>query len=282
MIKKLIAESGSTKTEWRLIDNKSVIQEYRSAGFNPNVQTEESMRETLQDVVYHFGAGNISEFYFYGAGLAEISQREIILNLVKTLLPKAIVHIEHDMLAAVRSTLRSEGIVCILGTGSNSAWFQNEEIRMNLGGHGYLIGDEGSGCYIGKHLLRAILQEDLPKEARHYLEDEEKMDISAIKLSIFKAEKPNVRMASLARHAGALLHLEGIQELVKKCFLDFLDSTVVRYPNYQNQYTNFVGSISFYFKHELMKACEERGVKLGEINKDPVDNLIKYHLGVRL
>ncbi|MFN0204671.1 MAG: hypothetical protein ACKVTZ_24360 [Bacteroidia bacterium] len=281
MNKQLIAESGSTKTEWRLCKADKILQDFRSAGFNPNVQTKETMRETIQEVIYHVGSGNLDEVTFYGAGLAEQSQRQIIYDLLSELLPKARINIEHDMLAAVRSTLQPEGIVCILGTGSNSAMFKGDQITMNLGGHGYLVGDEGSGCNIGKFLLKGLLQHDFPRIVTDYVEEHEKMTINDIKLSTFKAEKPNVRLASLARYAGAMLHVPEVYSMTKRCFADFLEATVCRYPDYQSQTTSFVGSISFFFKDPLMEVCAERNVKVGSIVKDPIDNLVQYHLSIK-
>lgn len=273
----LIAESGSSKTEWRLCQDNDVIKTLRSPGFNPNIQTESAMRLVFQDVIQHIGY-DIDYICFYGAGLAEVSQRKLMHHLLKELVPDAHIQIEHDMLAAVRCTLREKGIVCILGTGSNSARFVKDEILENLGGHGYIFGDEGSGANIGKTMIKAMLQGDLPKEAVHHFEKNEQNTINEIKIGIMRAEKPNVKLATFARLTSEIIDIPGVRQIVKKNFLDFLDTTVCRYKGYENIYTDFVGSIAFYFHDILKEACEERNVKMGETLKDPVDNLILYHL----
>ncbi len=274
----LLAESGSSKTEWRLCTNGAVSQSLRSPGFNPNIQSHEAMRTVFREVIQTIGYEKIENVCFYGAGLGELSQRRVMANILKELVNDAGVQIEHDMLAAVRSTLKPEGIVCILGTGSNSALYKDDAIVENLGGYGYLFGDEGSGQDIGKRMIKAILQADLPKEAKEYFEQKEDADIDEIKIAVMKAEKPNVKLATFARLTADLLHVKGVEKIILESFLAFLDTTVCRYKGYQAIPADFVGSIAYYFRPILEKACQKRKVQIGGIQKDPVENLIQYHL----
>ena len=275
--KLLLAESGSSKTEWRLCEGNEVVKTLRSPGFNPNIQTEAAMRLIFQDVIQHIGY-EIDYICFYGAGLAELSQRKLMHNLLKELVPEAQIQIEHDMLAAVRCTLKPEGIVCILGTGSNSARYENEEITENLGGHGYIFGDEGSGANIGKMMIKAMLQSDLPIAATEHFEQNEQSTISEIKIGVMRSEKPNVKLATFAKLTADIIDIPGVKQIVKQNFLNFLDTTVCRYEGYESLYTDFVGSIAFYFRDTLEEACSDRKVKMGNILRDPVENLISYHL----
>lgn len=277
----LLAESGSSKTEWRLCQNGKIVQSLRSPGFNPNVQTAPAMLAVFQDVIQQVGYEKVTSVCFYGAGLAELSQRKLMNNLLKDLLPEADIQIEHDMLAAVRSTLRERGIVCILGTGSNSARYEGDTIIQNLGGHGYLFGDEGSGANIGKLMIKAMLQDELPKEAVAFFEEKEQSTIHEIKIAIMRAEKPNVKLATFSKMTGELLLAHPhprIFEILSQNFYDFLNTTVCRYGDYREVYTDFVGSVAFYFKDMLNEACNNRGVKMGNIYQNPIDNLIEYHL----
>ncbi len=275
--KLLLAESGSSKTEWRLCEGATVVKTLKSPGFNPNIQTESAMRLVFEEVIQHIGR-NIDKICFYGAGLAEVSQRKLMHGLLKALVPQAHVQIEHDMLAAVRCTLRNKGIVCILGTGSNSAHYNQDEILENLGGHGYIFGDEGSGANIGKMIIKAILQGDLPEIAKTHIENYAQLSVAEIKIGVMRSEKPNVTLASFAKPTAEIVEIPGVREVVKQNFLDFLDTTVCRYQGYQFIDTDFVGSIAFYFSDVLEEACRKRKVKVGNILKDPIDNLILYHI----
>lgn len=274
----LLAESGSSKTEWRLCVAGEIVQSLRSPGFNPNIQSHDAMRTVFREVIQNIGYEKIESICFYGAGLGELSQRRVMSNILKELIHDAEIQIEHDMLAAVRSTLKPEGIVCILGTGSNSALYKDDAIVENLGGHGYLFGDEGSGQDIGKRMIKAMLQGDLPDEARLYFEQKEDIEIDEIKIAVMKAEKPNVKLATFARLTADLLHIKKVEKIVFDSFVAFLDTTVCRYKGYKNIPADFVGSIAYYFRPILEKACEKRKVQLGGIQKDPVENLIRYHL----
>jgi glucosamine kinase len=275
----LIAESGSTKTEWRLLKDGGVAQAFRSPGINPNVLAPEAIEEVFRKAFgAHLTSLDLGSVYFYGAGIGAASQKGIIRGILQKILTRTEIHVEHDILAAARSTLRDEGIICILGTGSNSALHKNHEIEQNLGGHGFIFGDEGSGMDLGKHLIKGILQDDFPPEVRAHVESEMEKDAYELKIRIHHSSKPNVRMAELAKLVGDLIEVPEIREMVKSRFMAFLDTTAVRYPNFQNLYTDFVGSISFFFKDVLAEACRERNVQLGNIIKDPVDNLIEFHL----
>jgi N-acetylglucosamine kinase-like BadF-type ATPase len=274
----LLAESGSSKTEWRLCQGATMIESLRSPGFNPNIQSEAAMRAIFQDVIQNIGYERIEKLCFYGAGLGEMSQRIVMRNILRELLPEAIIQIEHDMLAAVRSTLRPEGIVCILGTGSNSAHYANETIIQNLGGHGYIFGDEGSGAYIGKRMLKALLQKELPENIQGQFEESEKSSITEMKIAVMQSEKPNVKLATFAKVTAEVQDSPPVREIILGCFLEFLDTTVCRYDGYENLYTDFVGSIAYYFLPILSEACSKRNVKIGNVQQAPIDNLIQYHI----
>lgn len=275
----LVAESGSTKTEWRLIADGEVKQEFRSPGINPNVLEADAIEEIFRNAFgSHLTNLNVGEVYFYGAGIGSNSQKGIIRGLLQKILPGVTIYVEHDILAAARSTLRKEGIICILGTGSNSAYHKNHELVSSLGGHGYVFGDEGSGMDLGKHLIKGILQDDFPDQVKAYLETEVGKSAYDTKIRIMHSSKPNVRMAELAKIVGDLIHIPEIDQMVTDRFVAFLDTTACRYPNFENIHADFVGSVAFFFQKQLAKACQKRNVKLGQIVKDPVDKLVEWHI----
>lgn len=275
----LVAESGSTKTEWRLISDGKVQQEFNSPGINPNVLESEAIEEIFRNAFgSHLTNLNVGEVYFYGAGIGSNTQKGIIRGLLQKILPGVTIYVEHDILAAARSTLRDEGIICILGTGSNSAYHKNHELISSLGGHGYVFGDEGSGMDLGKHLVKGILQDDFPPEVKNHLEKELGKSAYDTKIRIMHSSKPNVRMAELAKLVGEMIHVPEIDKMVTDRFTAFLDTTVCRYPNFENIYADFVGSVAFFFNDQLAKACERRNVRLGQIVKDPVNKLVEWHI----
>lgn len=252
---------------------------FRTPGFNPNNQEEEDILEGLKKgFASNLPGEKIEEVIFYGAGLGGASQRAVMDKLLRSVLPDTHVQVEHDMLAAARSTRRKEGIVCILGTGSNSCYHKDFQIVKTLGGHGYLFGDEGSGADLGRHLLKGLLQGDFPQKVRAYVEEKEDTSIYELKIHVHHADSPNVRMAELAQYFTPFFNVPEIRELVTSRMLAFLDTTVCRYDNYENLTVDFVGSIAFFFREFLEEACRMRSVKLGEIVKDPVDNLVAFHL----
>jgi glucosamine kinase len=276
----LIAESGSTKTAWRLLRNGKLEASFNSPGINPNILEPEVIEDIFRTAFgSHLSSLDLEELYFYGAGIGSDSQKGIIRGILQKILPYTKVFVEHDILAAARATRRKEGIICILGTGSNSGLHRNFELVENLGGHGFIFGDEGSGMDLGKNLIKGILQGDFPDEARQHVEQRKGKTAYEIKITIHHSSKPNVRMAELAQLVGELIHIPEIDEMVTSRFEAFLDTTVVRYPNYQNIPVDFVGSVAFYFKEQLERALASRGATLGNITQAPIDNLVRYHLG---
>jgi len=277
----LVAESGSTKTEWRLIQDGKVIEEFRSMGINPNVLEPEAIEDIFRTTFgSHLANLDVGEVYFYGAGIGSASQKGIIRGILQKILPKITIYVEHDILAAARSTLRDEGIICILGTGSNSAYHKDHQLISTLGGHGYIFGDEGSGMDLGKHLIKGLLQHDFPEKVKTHVEESYGKTAYDIKIRVMQYSKTNVSMAELAKLAGDTSDIKELQDMVRSRFEAFLQTTVTRYPNYQNLHADFVGSVAFFFKKQLQEACDRCDVRLGQVVKDPVDKLVEWHLSL--
>ncbi|MEM6264895.1 MAG: ATPase, partial [Bacteroidota bacterium] len=238
-----------------------------------------TITDILQTTFRHYlQEKDFNHVFFYGAGLSAASQKEIIREVLQSILPDKTVHVHHDMTAAARSTHREKGIVCILGTGSNSALHEGFEITENLGGHGYMFGDEGSGADLGKHFIKHLLQNDFPASVKEFVEGEKGAAIYEQKIQIMKSERPNVDLAEYSVLISKQIHVPEVRKMVYDRFIAFLDTTVCRYPGYESLPVDFVGSISFFFQNILEQACKDRNVQLGSIVKDPVDNLIAYHL----
>ena len=248
----LIAESGATKTEWRLINEQEVILAFRTLGINPNVMAPELIQEELKAIrSKYFGQVNFDRLVFYGAGLKDSSMSALMKDMLTQYFSGKEIEVFHDLQAAGHSTGFEEGIVCILGTGSNSCYYKDGEILDQRGGHGYLLGDEGSGADLGHALVKGLLEGDLPDGVKSFIEFQEGASVADIRLAIYRDPKPNVRIARFAKYLDEVIHYPEIQELIKSRFLAFLDTTVCRYDNYNQLPVTFVGSISFYFQKWL-------------------------------
>ncbi len=275
----LIAESGATKTEWRFLSNRQLSHAVRTTGFNPNVMSIATIESEMMAVRQgELASLHPDQIVFYGAGIGGDSQRSVMRGILTACWPSADIFVEHDLTAAARSTLRKSGIVCILGTGSNSCLYHDHEVVDHRGGHGYLFGDEGSGMDLGRQLIVRLLREELPDSIRTFVESQEGLSLYELKLAILRDEHPNVRLSRLAKHLDELIHHETIRNMVVERFIAFLDTTVCRYPNFQTYPVDVMGSISFHFQDLFDEAAQQMDVLMGHIIKDPVDQLVNYHL----
>lgn len=279
----LIAESGATKTEWRLLRGDQLIAEACTTGFNPNVMSPDAIRTELAASTKAELRGIRTEhLVFYGAGIGGDSQEKIMRSALAEFWPEAEIEIFHDLAAAARSTLRPTGIVCILGTGSNCCLYENHQVVARKGGHGYLFGDEGSGMDLGRHLIIGLLQEQFPKSVKRFVESQEGLSIYELKLAILKDAKPNVRMGRLAKHLDELLQHAPIKEMIVNRFLAFLDSTVCQFADYQDFDVDVMGSIGWHFQEHFREAATTRNVSMGKFISNPIDHLVTYHQGLLL
>ncbi|MBS2099878.1 ATPase [Carboxylicivirga linearis] len=275
----LIADSGSTKTEWRLISNdKSTIEPYFTKGINPFYQSTEdivqSLEEssTLRDLVPQ-------SIYFYGAGCANTDKNQIVEDALKSFFNAKQVLIESDLTGAARSLCqKEEGIACILGTGSNSCHYNGEKITSNISPLGFIIGDEGSGAVLGKKLLGDILKNQLPKELIDLFFSTYQTDRVEILDHIYKRPFPNRYLAQYTKFLSQNIRNDELQNLVIQSFKEFIQRNLLQYNNIAQLPIHFTGSIAFYFKEQLKDALSSFNLKPGTICQSPMEGLIRYHL----
>ncbi|RMG68819.1 MAG: hypothetical protein D6722_11315 [Bacteroidetes bacterium] len=279
----LIAESGATKTEWRYCVDNQVKLGFRTPGFNPNVMSPRQIRQEMAAALEtHLTGVSLRELFFYGSGIGGDSQRAIMNTILTDLLPGTRISVEHDLLAAARCAGHAEGVVCIIGTGSNSGYYKGGEVLQSLGGHGYIFGDEGSGADLGKHVIKGLLQDEFPDGVRSFIEMQSGSSIYELKIAVHRDPKPNVRLARLAKYLDEIWHYPEVGDMIRARMLAFLDTTVCRYPDYQTLPVTFYGSISYYFQDFLTEACQQRKVRVVDIRRDPIDQLVAYHLKEKL
>jgi N-acetylglucosamine kinase-like BadF-type ATPase len=276
----LIADSGSTKTDWVLLDGQTVVLKHQTIGFNPYFQSSETIFNELKNVllpVLHDELSKISCIYYYGAGCSNEDKKNVVAQGLGLAFPNIKVEVNHDLLAAARALCGKEkGIACILGTGSNSCLYDGSEVIENVPSVGYLFGDHGSGATIGKAFIQHYFDGKLPQ---HLVVEFEKAGFhrELILEHVYKKPLPSKYLASISSFISNFTNDKFIKELITQCFNDFFEAQVSKYTNARELPVNSVGSIGFYYKEFLELAANKQGFKLGNVIKSPIDGLIKYH-----
>jgi len=275
---KLIADSGSTKTDWRLITSSSSLEEIKTEGINPFHQRSEEILKIVTDSDLTKIAGRPKEIYFYGAGCNYEDKIAIVKNALGEVFTDAEIFVEHDLIAAARALCgRDEGIACILGTGSNSCYYDGQNILQNNPSLGYILGDEGSGAFIGKKLIVDFLYNKLPRSINEKFNHEFELSIDVILDNIYSRFMPNRFLGSFGKFIYDNIQHPYMHGLVYESFYAFLDNHVVKYEGHRTKKCHFVGSIAYNFKDILEKVCGDLGLKFGRVIESPIDGLILYH-----
>ena len=275
----VIADSGSTKTQWVLIDGKQVISDLTTKGFNPFYYGADDLVNTLfEELNNNIDADVVDKVFFYGSGCSNDSNCSMVKNSLQLFFKKAIIYTEHDLTGAAVALLKdSKGIACILGTGSNSCMWDGQKVTHQLPSLGWMLADEGSGTYLGKLLLQSILYgEDNPELTKKFYKKFD-LDFDATLHKIYSEPNPNKFFASLSRFAADNLNYPGCKEVVKISFRHFIEKQVSKYPDYQNQTVSFTGSVSYVFQDILKEVLKEYNITLGTIMKNPMEGMIEYH-----
>lgn len=275
----MIADSGSTKCDWRLLDKEGkVVGRFTTQGYNPFFHSVREIFDSLkqqEDLMDH--AHDVSDLYFYGAGSSNPKRKEVVDTALRLAFRNADVHTEHDLLGAALATCQGKaGITCILGTGSNAGYFDGEKLDDDIHALGYILGDEGSGSYLGKKLLADFLYGKLPPQMHEKLKDEYQLTKEEIFDFVYRKPHPNVYLASFARFLSSNKENYYIRRLVKQGLLEFLDIHVCRFENYQEVPVHFVGSIAYFFEDVLREVAETKRIQIGTIMKQPVDGLVLH------
>ncbi|MEZ4965756.1 MAG: hypothetical protein R2791_10970 [Saprospiraceae bacterium] len=275
----IIADCGSTKSDWLLIHGGRNQQLENTVGFSPFFHTTEEIRTIIeQQLLPKLDPQKVERVHFYGTGVHDEHRAEIVAAALRAVFPAAKIEVEHDLLAAARATCgRSAGIACILGTGSNSCYYDGEKILDNVPSLGWLLGDEGSGTHLGKALLRSKFYRELPADLNSSFDKSFPEGMDAIKDRVYE-KGANAYLASFTRFLGEHLQHPYVQNLVATCLGDFLDRHVCKYNGYQHVPVHFVGSIAHHFQDVLQMCMKERQLKPGMIVRKPIYPLADYHL----
>ena len=279
----LLADSGSTKTTWVLLDDKKQVAESHTQGFSPSFQSAETMATIMQaelsKEILQTQKNKALQIFYYGTGCSTEEKKQTVSNALRSIYTEATITINHDLLASALALCGNKpGIACILGTGSNSCYFDGKEIRENLLSLGYFFGDHGSGAHLGKTFLQNYLDGNFPKELEAIFSSLPDFNKEYILENVYKKPMPQRFLASYTKIMGNYLQHDFINNLVKKCFLDFFIHQVEKYKLHKEVKVSFVGSVAFHFKKQLHEVMAERGLQQGIILQSPMEGLVKYHL----
>jgi len=275
----IVADCGSTKCDWLLIHGGRDQQLENTVGFSPFFHTTPEIEAIVRtQLVPKLEPKTVEQIWFYGTGVHDAHRADIIADALRAVFPAAQIAVEHDLLGAARATCkRSAGIACILGTGSNSCYYDGKTILDNVISLGWLLGDEGSGTHLGKALLRAWFYRELPADLNAAFNIEHPEGPEAIKDRIYE-KGANAYLASFTTFLGAHLSHPFVRQLVTECLSAFLDHHVRKYNGYQQVPIHFVGSIAYHFREVLAECMELRKMRLGDIIRKPIYPLAEYHL----
>ena len=275
----LIADSGSTKTDWKLIGANTDVY-FQASGINPfYMSNEQVLSELKMNVVPHINQ-QPEQLYFYGAGITG-NQKERMEQILSELFSGSKIYAESDLLGAARALCgNEEGIACIMGTGANSCLYNGEKIIDNIPPLGFIQGDEGSGAVLGKKLITMYLKRELSEELSDKFKKQYGLDTSKILRKVYQEAFPNRFLAEFAKFIYQNIEHEQMYQLVYESFIEFLERNVFKYAKYKKLKIHFVGSIAFYFRDIIEKIFSEKKLKLGKIIKSPLDELGKYHLNI--
>jgi len=278
---KLIADSGSTKTEWRLIRPGQSTLAIRTDGLNPYFQDEAQLRQTLQtQLLPNLPAlAAPCTVYFYGTGCTGSDSNTRIASALQSILPVASpIEVASDMLGAARAASGTEpGIVCILGTGSNTCFFDGQTITTPSYSLGFWLGDEGSGGNLGKRLVTAFLHGNLPIDLHDAFANQYTLDRLTVLDHAYNKPYPNRYFAHFVPFLAEHRQSPFVQTLIRTAFSDFLTLYLTRMPDYDRYPIHFVGSVAYFFADFLRELLSERHLLAGRFVQVPIDGLIAYH-----
>ena len=275
----IIADSGSTKCSWAICDkNGQIVERCSTIGFNPYFIKSSQVLNHLQNSDLKEIKDNVDEVYFYGAGCSSKKMNDIIEKPFVEFFSNAQVNIHHDLDAACYSMYDGEpAITGILGTGSNSCFFDGEKIYENAPSLGFMLGDEASGNNFGKKLLCLYFNNVLDEDLKQKYEENYETDIAQINSNVYNNSRANVYLAKFFPFVSENKSHPQMHTLIMKTLDEFFKLHICCFEDFKKVKVNFIGSVAFFLKDEIEKVAQKYNCEIGHIVKNPIDRLIKYH-----
>ena len=275
----LIADGGSTKADWILLDKQGEqVFKTRTGGLNPAVFSEELMKARLNDNEDLYTVKDkISNVYFYGAGCGTEKPTALLKSIFESFFNNAEVVVKEDTYAAAYAVTSEPGIVCIIGTGSNSCYFDGKNVDVRIPSLGYILMDEASGNYFGKKLLRDYYYGKMPADISKLFEEQFNVEADHIKKHLYKMENPNTYLATFAEFIFRNPPNVYFNRVLHKGMKDFFKNRILPYQESKDVPIHFVGSIAYFASDIIKDVARFHLLKLGNIVRRPIDGLIDYH-----
>lgn len=275
---KLLADSGSSKTVWCLLDGKKK-KTITTQGISPYFLSAEQIRELLAKELFPKVKSSLpNEIFYYGTGCANPANAKSVKQALKKTFPSAHINVDHDLMGAAKALCgKDPGVACILGTGSNSCYYNGRKIVKNSPGLGFILGDEGSGAYLGKKVVQHFLYNTFDPDLMDRFNAKFNTNSVEILEAVYKQPLPNRYLANfvifLVENRGHYM----IENIIEDSFNDFFFNHLYKYKETWTHPIHFIGSVAYGFKDVLKEMCNNYELQLGSVLKHPMDGLIKFH-----
>ncbi|MFN2458245.1 MAG: N-acetylglucosamine kinase [Chitinophagaceae bacterium] len=274
----LVADSGATKAEWCLLNNgkkKTVFTQ----GISPYFLSKEQISELIdKELLHEIKNISIDQIFYYGTGCANPQNAQLVKAALKKVFPSCKIEVQTDLMAAARAVCRhTKGIACILGTGSNSCYYNGRKIVKNSPGLGYVLGDEGSGAYLGKKVIQYYLYNTFDDDLRARFDAKFITTSAEILENVYKKPFPNRYLATFAMFLAENRGHYMVENILEDGINEFFFNHLCKYPEVWKLPVSFVGSVAHGFKDILQELCSSYEFELGGVLKNPMQGLVKYH-----
>lgn len=275
----LVADSGSTKTEWRSLDKGKQGKSHFSTGINPFFMTSDEILERLNQELTGIETRSFKKIFFYGTGCNGEARYRTVRMALEKFFDAGEISTASDLLGAARSLCQDEpGIACIMGTGSNSCYYDGTQIVANVAPLGYILGDEGGAAVIGRKLVSAVLKKQVPQSVIDLFFDSYKMTQAEILENVYMKPFPNRFLGQFSRFIHTNLSVPELREIITSSFEEFIKRNIMQYPEALKFPVHFTGSIAFHFSGLLIETLRKSNLMPGRITLAPMENLIQYHM----
>jgi N-acetylglucosamine kinase-like BadF-type ATPase len=275
----LIADSGSTKTEWREVKDGIAGRSYISSGMNPFFTSCQEMKRLLSTEMPGLNVAGVHRIFFYGTGVSNPTKAEILREAMTSCFGTAELFIGSDLLGAARSLCMNEpGIACIIGTGSNSCYYDGREIASNVPPLGYILGDEGGGAVIGRKLVSSVLKKQLSGDTIEKFFRAYPLTPSDILENVYNMPFPNRFLGQFAIFIADNIDIPELRSIITSSFDEFIVRNVLSYPEARKYKVHFTGSIAYHFRPFLEELLMKYQLEPGIFTISPMDNLVRFHI----
>lgn len=274
----IVADSGSSKTDWIISGKPNELIEFSTKGINPYFSNEKEITRSiiLKPEIKKY-AEEITEVYFFGEGCANPDRHEMVSNALTTVFKNAFIDVENDAIGSAYATCGNDkGFTCVLGSGSNIAFFDGTAVQYGCQGLGFILGNEGSGAWFGKKLVTSYLYGTMPIGLRKAFKEEYQVDKEAIIENVYQRPMPNIYLSSFAPFMEKYRSDLFIEELLSSGLDKFIVTHLLPYPDHRKYPCHFVGSIAWHFKDVVVAACKKHHITVGKILARPIGELMEY------